>query len=217
MAGAVMRENGAQNRQAGYALLSEAVASFQANGWDVSVADTPEDARARVLTLIEGAGAVALRIGPYWERLGLEEALTGRGGVTLCGPGREAPARAALLTADLGITGATALVVDTATAMLAADDAYAQLVSNLPFTHIVVAETVKLVRTPAEGLGLVRLWAETCLGKPVPRYIGGVSGPSRTGDIEMTIVQGMHGPGRVHLVLLKTDDGDIASRELLAT
>jgi L-lactate dehydrogenase complex protein LldG len=36
----------------------------------------------------------------------------------------------------------------------------------------------------------------------MPRAINLVSGPSRTGDIEQTIVLGAHGPRRLHVVLV---------------
>ena len=107
-----------------------------------------------------------------------------------------------LLGADVGVTGATALVLETATALIAADDAYGQLVSNLPFTHVVVAYAHTLVETLDEGLGRVRYFADGVLGRSVPRYVGSISGASRTGDNEMVIVQGMHGPGCLHLLLL---------------
>jgi len=41
-------------------------------------------------------------------------------------------------------------------------------------------------------------------GQP-PRAMNLVSGPSRTGDIEQTIVLGAHGPYRVHLVIVEGD------------
>ena len=42
----------------------------------------------------------------------------------------------------------------------------------------------------------------TCLVDLMPRAINFVSGPSRTGDIEQTIVLGAHGPFRVHILVL---------------
>ena len=118
-----------------------------------------------------------------------------------CGPGIDAPSRADLLAVDVGVTAHCAGGGD-GHRSIGADDAYAQLVSNLPFSHVVLAHTHAIVPTLGEGLGLVRYFAQGVLGRPVPRYVGAVSGASRTGDIEMVIVEGMHGPGRVHLILL---------------
>jgi L-lactate dehydrogenase complex protein LldG len=39
------------------------------------------------------------------------------------------------------------------------------------------------------------------LGEP-PRAVNFISGPSRTGDIEQTIILGAHGPYRVHVILV---------------
>ncbi|MFZ2911448.1 MAG: LUD domain-containing protein, partial [Candidatus Desulfobacillus denitrificans] len=39
-------------------------------------------------------------------------------------------------------------------------------------------------------------------GEP-PRAVNFISGPSRTGDIEQTLVLGAHGPYRVHIVVVR--------------
>jgi L-lactate dehydrogenase complex protein LldG len=56
--------------------------------------------------------------------------------------------------------------------------------------------TARLVDTMEESFALVR----SEVGDP-PRAVFFVSGPSRTADIEQTIVIGAHGPYRVHIIL----------------
>lgn len=101
--------------------------------------------------------------------------------------------------ADLvGITGCFCAIAETGTLMLCGSPASPATVSLLPETHIAVVPVNRIVAGMEEGFALAR--AE--LGQ-LPRAVNFVSGPSRTGDIEQTIVLGAHGPYRVHLILVE--------------
>ena len=67
----------------------------------------------------------------------------------------------------------------------------------LPDTHIAVVRADRIVSGMEEAFTLVRAERPT-----MPRPLNLISGPSRTGDIEQTIVLGAHGPFRVHILLL---------------
>ncbi|MBA3776159.1 MAG: LUD domain-containing protein, partial [Betaproteobacteria bacterium] len=67
----------------------------------------------------------------------------------------------------------------------------------LPDTHVAVVRADRIVAGMEEAFALVR----TERGD-MPRALNMISGPSRTGDIEQTIVLGAHGPFRVHILLL---------------
>ena len=67
----------------------------------------------------------------------------------------------------------------------------------LPDTHIAVVRADRIVSGMEEAFALIRAERAT-----MPRAVNMISGPSRTGDIEQTIVLGAHGPYRVHLLLL---------------
>ena len=69
----------------------------------------------------------------------------------------------------------------------------------LPDTHVVVVRAIRSwSRRWRTRSRLVRAAKRT-----MPRAINLISGPSRTGDIEQTIVLGAHGPYRVHILLLE--------------
>jgi L-lactate dehydrogenase complex protein LldG len=69
--------------------------------------------------------------------------------------------------------------------------------SLLPDTHIAVVPVSCIVRSMEEGWDLLRRERGA-----LPRQVAFVSGPSRTADIEMTLVLGIHGPYRVHIILV---------------
>jgi len=114
------------------------------------------------------------------------------------GAGLAVEARAANANDLVGITGAFCAIAETGTLMLLSGPATAATTSLLPETHIAIVAASRIVAGMEEGFALLR--AEH---GALPRAVNFVSGPSRTGDIEQTIVLGAHGPYRVHLVIVE--------------
>jgi L-lactate dehydrogenase complex protein LldG len=98
----------------------------------------------------------------------------------------------------VGITGCFCAVAETGTLMLLSGaDTYASA-ALLPETHIAVVPVDRIVRSIEDGFAL----AKQERGE-LSRATNFISGPSRTGDIEQTIVLGAHGPYRVHVILVR--------------
>jgi L-lactate dehydrogenase complex protein LldG len=114
------------------------------------------------------------------------------------GAGIDVEARGAVDHDLVGITGCFRAIAETGTLMLCTGAATPATVSLLPETHIAVVPASAIVNGMEEGWAAAR--AE--FGQ-MPRAVNFISGPSRTGDIEQTIVLGAHGPYRVHVVIVR--------------
>ena len=98
----------------------------------------------------------------------------------------------------VGITGAFCVIAETGTLMMLSGEATPGATSLLPETHIAVLPASRIVRGMEDAWALLR--AERG-ATAMPRAVNFISGPSRTADIEQTLVLGAHGPYRVHIVL----------------
>lgn len=114
------------------------------------------------------------------------------------GAGLSVAVRAAADADPVGITGAFCAVAETGTLLLASSPQTPASVSLLPETHIALVPESRLLATMEQAFAQVRAAGDGGL----PRALNFISGPSRTGDIEQTIVLGAHGPCRVHIILL---------------
>jgi L-lactate dehydrogenase complex protein LldG len=113
------------------------------------------------------------------------------------GHGLRVEAREARDADMVGITGCFAAIAETGTLMTCTGPQTPGSVSLLPETHIAVVPVSRVIKHMEDGYALAR--AE--LGQ-LPRLVNFISGPSRTGDIDQTIVLGAHGPYRVHMILV---------------
>jgi L-lactate dehydrogenase complex protein LldG len=98
----------------------------------------------------------------------------------------------------VGLTGVFCAIAETGTLMLLSGPGTDARNSLVPDTHIAVVPVSRIERSMEDGWDLLRKERGQ-----LPRQVAFVSGPSRTADIEMTLVLGIHGPYRVHIILLR--------------
>lgn len=103
--------------------------------------------------------------------------------------------RTAGAAADIGITEPVAAIAATGTLVQRSDDEGGRGASLLPRVHVAVLQADRIVASSAEVL-------RSLPDRPLPANVALVTGPSRTGDIEMILTMGVHGPLRVHVVLI---------------
>lgn len=101
--------------------------------------------------------------------------------------------RKVCLDADVGLTGAQFALAQTGTVGLTFDNQNSRLVSLLPDVHVVLLEKRKLVPD-------LIAW-EQVRPQALPSQLVLVSGPSKTADIEQTLVVGAHGPKRFIVIV----------------
>ena len=102
--------------------------------------------------------------------------------------------------AQASLTTCEALITRTGSILVSSANAGGRRLSVYPETHMVVAKASQLVPDIRDGLQLVRDKYQDNF----PSMVSMVSGPSRTADIEKTLVMGAHGPKQ--LVLFLIDD-----------
>lgn len=95
----------------------------------------------------------------------------------------------------VGISGVDAACATTGTLILATDSGQSRLPSLLPPMHIALLPRQRLF--PRLEDWLLTQGAPTLARS---RSVVFITGPSRTGDIEMQIILGVHGPKRLHII-----------------
>ncbi len=101
---------------------------------------------------------------------------------------------------DASITGCEYLVARTGTIVLSAAQQSGRTVSVYAPVHICIAYTSQLVYDIKDALQLLK---EKYAGN-IPSLISFATGPSRTADIEKTLVTGVHGPKEVYCFLVES-------------
>ena len=111
--------------------------------------------------------------------------------------GIDAQPRKAVGSDAIGITGCFCAIAETGTLLQLSSAETPASASLVPETHIAIVPRARIVAGMEDAWALLR--AEN---GALPRAVNFISGPSRTADIEQTLVLGAHGPARVHIVLV---------------
>ena len=113
-----------------------------------------------------------------------------------------AASRDAFFGAEIGISGVDSLIAETGTVVLGSRPDEPRSLSLLPPVHIAVAERRQLLADLFDLFPSQTSPAEGSHNVPVlPSCLTLITGPSKTGDIELRLVTGVHGPGEIHVVL----------------
>jgi L-lactate dehydrogenase complex protein LldG len=99
------------------------------------------------------------------------------------------------------LTGAFAGVAETGTLILVSGAECPPDLHFLASTHIVVLPRERVVGAYEEAWALLR--SAGAAGRFMPRAVNWITGPSRTADIEQTLLMGAHGPKRLHVIVVE--------------
>lgn len=100
--------------------------------------------------------------------------------------------------ADVGFTLCEALIARNGSILLSNANMAGRRLSIYPPVHIVLAYSSQIVIDLKDGFNLIK----KKYGNNLPSMISNVTGPSRTADIEKTLVLGAHGPKELFVFLL---------------
>ena len=172
-------------------MIDAFAAGLTANACQVTGPLSPDEARAAIVARIpRGAFVAADDDVPV---PGLESALREHG-VELLTPD-DAQWNARLPDATVGITGSRVAVTHPAAFALASAPDSPRGTSLLPPAHICVVRAADVMATFEEAVAKLA-------AQELPSALTWISGPSRTGDLEMVTTLGVHGPRTVEVVLL---------------
>ena len=143
---------------------------------------------------------------PLIEKTGLAARLAARGiPVAFTGPDRPDPEarplrQAEIAAAFVGISSADFCLAETATLVLRTRPGHPRSVSLVPSIHVAVITADQIIADLKELYALLR-WDPQQQSEGLTDCLSLITGPSKTADIEATLIHGAHGPRELHLFI----------------
>lgn len=97
----------------------------------------------------------------------------------------------------VGVALAAFGVAESGTVVMESGPATPSTLNFLPDIHIVILHIENLVGVFED------VWSRRrASNRPMPRTLTMITGPSRTGDVDLTLVRGAHGPRVLHIIIV---------------
>jgi L-lactate dehydrogenase complex protein LldG len=156
----------------------------------------------QVISILQEKKAAKVAMGMLPEELSsaLELRCAEAGVELLKPPFNHAEMPGALGSVQVGISWAAFAIAETGAIVEFTTDDSHRLVSALPQVHIAVFRAADIMETLEEAAAPIRNFYQE---NPLNANVSFISGPSRTGDIEMRLILGVHGPAETHAVIIK--------------
>ena len=106
--------------------------------------------------------------------------------------------RAAMLACDIGISSVDCAIAETGTLMVCSRPGQERVASLLPIMHVAIVERQQIVPDLIDAFDILH---QRGLGN-LPSNTTLITGPSKTGDIELQLTTGVHGPKHWRVILV---------------
>ena len=166
-------------------LLSRFSRELEALGVECHIEATPDAVRDRVRRLADGQAVFS------WDA----DRLPYDVGAVFSSPVIGTHARNRQADATLGVTGCHAAIAETGSLVVLSGPGTPRAASLLPPAHVCVVRRADLVAT------MGTFFRERAADIASAACCTLITGPSRTADIELTLTLGVHGPGRVTVIV----------------
>ncbi len=164
----------------------------QALACDVQLVADDKTAVQAVLTILAGQDRILAWDFSDIPCTGLQQALH-EGGIQVAGPNEH--------NVRTGITGAAAALAATGSLVLVSGIGRQRTTALLPLNHIAIIRQDQILPNLEAWLAAQRQDDLAALREAANINI--VSGPSRTADIAMELILGMHGPANLHIIIIE--------------
>ena len=189
------------------ALLDKLDEMAALGGWNVHRASGVEDAVGYIETVVRESEAtnIVRSAQDVFDAIPVDAALANMGLRVTTVLRDEANPRETLREeirqSGIGITGADYALAETGSLIILPRKGLSRRVALLAPVDIALVRPAEILAS-MDDLFLLRQLEYHQRGGEMGSYLNFITGPSRTADIEMTIVEGVHGPKEVHMVIL---------------